>query len=222
MNTLKSFQQQEIEQFHRRVDTNNNLFKEQAARLTVCVDASMEACTQARKIFSHAAEQLCGLAGQKVKVQRELVWNAASVMRTLRQLGANLKAETYSLRKHKVTSAAQNGHDPSNRQGPSKWMPVDTTFISLLYTTDLDVLREIREWQNILSNNKSGKKTTAKGKAGPKRKPHEAISYSDCMHGGIEGKYCRNPFTGSWGHRLDGIDGTAPLDFKLGGPSVDA
>merc|ERR1739845_4087 len=139
----------------------------------------------------------------------ELIHNAASVMGTLRHIGMKLKAETYSLRALKVV---RNKRDPSSSQ---KWMPVDTTFISLMYTTDLDVMREIREWQSK-ANQKSGKTTAAKVTVGPKRKPHKAISYSDCMHGGIEGKYHRNPFTGSWGHRLDGVDGTTPLDFKLG------
>lgn len=179
----------------------------------------IDICGKDAKVFHHAAKKLCHLAGQPVLTGQDLRLSAASIMGTYRHLGMQLKAETHTLRlQRKALMARKNSS--CHGHGLSKWMPVDTTFISLMYTTDLDVLREIREWQNRTSGKTKMKDPKAKDEQ--KQKPRKVITYSDCMHGGIEGKYHRNPFTGSWGERFDGIDGTAHVDFKLGGPSVNA
>lgn len=115
---------------------------------------------------------------------------------------------------------------------------VETDFVAALGAThDPDLIREIRRAER---RRQAAKRPAAEGAtpmtaeaaanaeaAGVDDAPvsgtaQNAVHYVDLIHGGQEGIYRRDPVTGKWGRRLDGIDGTGGAGLRLGGPTVDA
>lgn len=95
------------------------------------------------------------------------------------------------------------------------WRPVDTRQEILATTGDPDLIREMR-LRLLSSEERSAAQATApKAKAKAKAKATSPLpkakgtpqKYVDLIHSGMEGVYVRDPTTGRWGRRADGVDG---------------
>jgi len=199
-----------------------------AVRLADALVAHDDGC---RALFD-AADDLCRL-GQVARpsMNRNLVFDsAASVLRSLRLFGTRLSEEmtdVYARRRELArTDVVVAGRSATRRR---HWAPVDTSGHTVVVTSDPDIIRKLR-WRPALEGGETGaeQEAQAKQEAGKEVSSEEARAkeereasfrrFSNLIHGGAEGVYQRDPVTGSWGRRLDGVDGTGGEAFQLGGP----
>jgi len=184
----------------------------QAAQDMCCLagETPPSAANREEKTLEMAAEGLQHLKvlGRFVREEVEFIWFV--------QRRRRLQAMPQKIR----TDAALGNSGFSARS----WKPVDTRCEVLAVTGDPDLIREMRmqllppeveaeteagedaEQARAKAKAKAAAAKAAAAKAQPKAKGAPA-RYVDLIHSGIEGVYSRDPVTGRWGRRADGVDG---------------
>uniref|UniRef100_A0A7S4R988 Uncharacterized protein n=1 Tax=Alexandrium monilatum TaxID=311494 RepID=A0A7S4R988_9DINO len=162
---------------------------------------------------------------------------SAAVLRSLRILGAHLGQEMADAcakrRQHALAVSARAGGTHSTVKLRRHWAPVDTSGHTVVVTSDPDIVRQLR-WRPALELQDGPEGGSPAGQGGPAeageggeeaRAREEREDFvqrvGNLIHGGVEGVYRRDPVTGRWGRRLDGVDGTGGSDILLGGPRPD-
>eukprot|EP00933_Yihiella_yeosuensis_P000536 TRINITY_DN10083_c4_g1_i1.p1 TRINITY_DN10083_c4_g1~~TRINITY_DN10083_c4_g1_i1.p1 ORF type:complete len:640 (-),score=109.54 TRINITY_DN10083_c4_g1_i1:309-2228(-) len=203
----------------------------QVSELKASLEQLLELCTEALEVLDASASDICRLAGQTVRgAQTAKIKAAGEIFHFLRVLGSNLEKEMLDVQRKRVQHDAHVDFSSSDRH-VRKWQPVQVDHL-LLSTRDPDLIRQLRHGQT-LGDTASGNSTSAAQQNGRSLLESSAGNedsddtsspapdppmYVDLVHGGLEGKYCRDPATGRWGQRFDGMDGTSAVELQLGGP----
>mmetsp|Transcript_5738 Transcript_5738/g.10316 ORF Transcript_5738/g.10316 Transcript_5738/m.10316 type:complete len:614 (+) Transcript_5738:46-1887(+) len=180
-------------------------------------ETALQVCDNSIQELSDVAVLFCRLAGEPRQVGREAFSMASEVLRSLRKLGNELNTEIRSVQV-KIDEAAlkSQGRADGTRK---KWPLVDTSHI-LLQATDPAVIRELRAPATMSATERPQERvpTIPEEETAEGNEVRAPDVYCDLVHGGLEGSYARDPVTGRWGRRLDGLDGTEGADVQLGGP----
>jgi len=139
---------------------------------------------------------------------------------------AQARAKKQAMEVVRVASA-----DTVERRPPKKWSVVDTRDPALRATTDPDLIRELRDpgygQRGVGSDSREAVQDGTAAKTADDTDTHASKNLVvgpkiHLIHGGMDGVYKRDPVTGKWGARLDGVDGTTSVELMLGGPRAEA
>mmetsp|Transcript_60918 Transcript_60918/g.178077 ORF Transcript_60918/g.178077 Transcript_60918/m.178077 type:complete len:699 (+) Transcript_60918:55-2151(+) len=214
-----------------------SLFSRQLAAISLKFANALEAYENGCQALSATAMQLCSLGGQSaISTNAARFDGAASVLRSMRLLGSRLGQEMSDICDRRRQQARANVLGAGRSAGTGlrrRWAPVDTSGHTVLATSDPDIVRQMR-WRPVLTDeaDPAGEGQTESAgddMPGEESESPEAVRarqereaslrhFSNMVHGGAEGAYRRDPITGRWGRRLDGMDGTAETEIMLGGP----
>mmetsp|Transcript_84277 Transcript_84277/g.219318 ORF Transcript_84277/g.219318 Transcript_84277/m.219318 type:complete len:666 (-) Transcript_84277:351-2348(-) len=162
---------------------------------------------------------------------------AAAALQHLRTLGTMVREEVelvwFMQRRRRLQALPQQIRTDAalGRSGfcARAWQPVDTRLEILATTGDPDLVREMRSHLRLpeersAAQAKAAPETKDKAKADAAPPPPKAKGapqkYVDLIHSGIEGVYARDPITGKWGRRADGVDGQVRDITRRGGASA--
>eukprot|EP00927_Polykrikos_kofoidii_P025609 TRINITY_DN2297_c0_g1_i3.p1 TRINITY_DN2297_c0_g1~~TRINITY_DN2297_c0_g1_i3.p1 ORF type:complete len:651 (-),score=55.05 TRINITY_DN2297_c0_g1_i3:111-1997(-) len=225
--------EQDLVAFLGRGALSDNLFNQQMKDLNEQVAEAVSGCAFARERLTSAAVDICQLAGVNCEVQSPaLPETAGEVLNHLSALGRDLEGEVLFIRSSRERALEElrgGAFEISElRKRPSRrWPLVETNTFGLMSTQDVDLIRRFRtrnhlRHQRARSHASGGGQTQqSSGSEEDEPLPRGPAHYVDLVHGGLAGQYKRDPLTGSWGRRLDNIDGTCSVDMRLGGPRVD-
>jgi len=223
-----------------------SLFSRQLDQLGVRLADALQAHDDGCAAISDVAADLCRLGGETVRRgATESFKCAATVLQSLRVLGQRLGQEMAEvhLRRRQMAATADlvgAGRSATRRR---HWAPVDTRGHTVVTTSDPDIIRQLRWCLRLADEDgnvgpgqtpagqpgdasegggQGGEEARAKEERAREEREAALRRASDLFHGGAEGVYRRDPITGRWGPRLDGVDGTGGEALNLGGPSVAA
>jgi len=199
----------------------------QLAELGVRMTDSMHAFADCQGRVVVAAQRVCTLVGA-MQSSAEV---AAMALMHLQHLGEQAEAEVKLMQDHRASMRRQAemrqvwtaARGSAAKQPPRRWPRVETRQEVLYNTSDPNLVRRLRR-PLLASSAPAAVAARASPKEAPRRAKEEedrrraaakeeetpAGAGADLRHGGPTGVYRRDPFTGTWGTRLDGLDGTAP------------
>lgn len=198
--------------------------------LSNLIEQSVWALEQSRSTLVTAAQQMCRLTGERVRTNGSTDFEAACRSAYhLRQLGRKIEEELKNVfyrRQKSKTQICRAGSSSTNFARP--WMPINTTSMVLSTTRDPEIIRSMRllvQESSKLGKNRSENDNSAvhlqkveEDLDDAKEVEHIEVApkqkFFDLVHTGPEGLYRRDPVTGKWGRRLDGVDGTPECDIK--------
>jgi len=197
-----------------------NLFSRQLQTLDVRLEHARNTCLDGCRSLGTLAKQAARLGGETRNV-RDIFAAGGAVLHSLKTFGIQLRKEMETIQFHHKALALKKWQD-TGAQADScrKWPLVDTRHLCLMATHDLDIIRYLRS--GVVSTQSSANAHQYASTARMQQTNRILAHYKDLVHGGIEGVYYRDPETGRWGRRKDGVDGTAPVDIMLGGPRPSA
>jgi len=229
---LRRLQAQELSWL--REGTVEGLFADQIAELRVRVAEAIQAVEGCGERAAEAAAQFCHLAGETRAAQATgaaCFDTAGAMLSSLRCLGQRLHVELAGVQeeesRRRLARQPASASSRARAGGRSRtWEPVDTSHL-ILATRDPELIRELRGGRQGAAAPAPAPEgprqpTQAKAKAEAKAKVTQPALFANLMHGGQEGQYRRDPVTGKWGPRLDGLDGTCATELMLGGPQAEA
>jgi len=192
-------------------------FSAQVEHLKAEFLTALEVCDNSIQELSDVAVLFCHLAGEPRNAGRDAFTTAGEVLRSLRKLGNELHEEIRAVQlKHQQAAQRSQASKGTGR----KWPVVDTQSHILSQATDPVLIRELRTTsaetpQVPVDQAKTEEPVTESCSVQTASAP---VLVHGGLHGGLEGNYVRDPLTGTWGHRLDGLDGTEGANLDLGGP----
>lgn len=201
------------------VDVRSNYY-EQLMALRRRVAESLETCNDYCTALEVGADNLGRLAGQRVQLSSGRAFdNASDILSSLKFLGQSLERELQEVQRKRRVEAATATADRDIGE-VRRWQKVDTARHLLMKTNDLDLIRQLRRELLVPATAPAASEAPAAPEVSeaPAAAVEATVVYS-ALHGGIEGHYTRDPLTGHWGRRCDGLDGTTALNLNLGGPS---
>lgn len=198
--------------------------------------AAMDACENSSQELGQLARSLCELGGERGAPGLHAFGGASDVLRSLNFLGQQLEEAMEAVQVKRAAEIATN-RAVSGRPA-RRWQQVDTSH-TLWCTRDPDVIRQLK-WvpapttlEPDSQERSQAQQTPAAAVAvaeavqvqGTRRETTSSLSHVDrmhsLMHSGPDGVYVRDPVSGSWGRRQDGVEGTAGTHLRLGGPQPD-
>mmetsp|Transcript_22491 Transcript_22491/g.57326 ORF Transcript_22491/g.57326 Transcript_22491/m.57326 type:complete len:679 (-) Transcript_22491:124-2160(-) len=203
----------------------------QLAELGVRITEAIHVFRDCGNRLTSAAHQTCALIGVPANptAAASCMEGAAQALTELRHLGAQAQQETRFLQEQRASArrvAERRQIWTASRSGarhlPARiWTPVETSHEVLHTTSDPNLIRRLRGEEApcpasdgqpakaVLPAAAAAAKAAAKAKC--RTKENVVPSYADLRFGGPEGVYRRDPFTGRWGPRLDGVDGVPSI-----------
>mmetsp|Transcript_57315 Transcript_57315/g.185666 ORF Transcript_57315/g.185666 Transcript_57315/m.185666 type:complete len:679 (+) Transcript_57315:37-2073(+) len=203
-----------------------------------CLEEHMQSYVQ----LLCSVSSLVGCSASQYESNDELCSKAKEAMYHLQKLGHSMQREIDHLhfvrkartRESQMRQALEGGHGAVHLPART-WDPVKTWQEVLYTTSDADIIRQLRAeaveaaaaaaalrlggaaqaYAVASSDAPEVAQAKAEAKAKAKSKPQRE-RYADMIHSGIEGMYRRDPVTGTWGPRLDGVDGTSDSPFADG------
>lgn len=211
------------------------LFFRQVQELRARYLAAMDACENSSQELGQLARSLCELGGERGTPGLQAFGGASDVLRSLRFLGQQLEEAMEAV--HVKRAAELATHRTASGRPARRWQQVDTSH-TLWCTRDPDMIRQLK-WVPAPATLEPGSEEHGQGQQTPAdgaavagadqeqetRKGTTSSSHVDLMHSlmhsGPDGVYVRDPVSGSWGRRQDGVEGTAGSHLRLGGPQPD-
>lgn len=193
----------------------------QLAELGVRMTESMRTLTDCQERLVAAADGVCALAA----VKRPSVEAARAALQHLQHLGDQAEKEMRVTRDHRASLRKLEAmkqifsapHQSTAKRPARRWPRVQTQQEVLLATSDPNLVRRLRRpllaAEGAARVEAAGQRADPPAAAGTKTSLKEgsrASAGADLRHGGPAGVYRRDPSTGRWGARMDGLDGTAP------------
>eukprot|EP00930_Biecheleria_cincta_P049554 TRINITY_DN34753_c0_g1_i1.p1 TRINITY_DN34753_c0_g1~~TRINITY_DN34753_c0_g1_i1.p1 ORF type:complete len:662 (+),score=128.69 TRINITY_DN34753_c0_g1_i1:42-1988(+) len=193
--------------------------------------AAMHVCENSSQELGEVARNLCELGGERGSAGLLAFGGSSDVLRSLRFLGQQL-AEAMEVVQVKRAAELAAQRAVSGRP-VRRWQRVDTSH-TLWCTRDPEVIRQLKlapalateelESQEHRQGQQAPATAAALVEADQEQGAREGTTSSfhvNLMHSGPDGVYVRDPVSGSWGRRQDGVEGTAGSHLRLGGPQPD-
>mmetsp|Transcript_133561 Transcript_133561/g.260074 ORF Transcript_133561/g.260074 Transcript_133561/m.260074 type:complete len:227 (-) Transcript_133561:331-1011(-) len=207
-------------------------FGEQMEVLNNRVEEAIRESQKSEQMLALAARRLTVLVGEMHASSATRIFDCSEqALHSLRILGMRLTDELQCLRnlqKEKLREHGTEAVGSSSRRITRAWRPVETQHYCLFNTTDPDTIRGLRGASQHGAHHQAAAGAAERAPEEVEDEEQEeapvvhATPFQDVWHGGPEGRYIRDPLTGAWGRRRDGLDGTTNVELGLGGPRVSA
>jgi len=223
---LRHLLQQELAWVMQR-EVADTPFAQQLGELRVRVVEALDASRACSQRATSAAQGICrlGMQGRTSYARDNTAFEIATeVLCSLKHLGLRLAEEMRSAQEKQAAVRAAVARSLDRRGARCRaWAQVEVGSSLLWVTMDADIIRRLRRGLQQPQTPAEPAEPRAKPATQEAEAPAEArartlASYSDMVHGGLEGVYRRDPASGRWGPRLDGVTGAAGCELLLGGP----
>jgi len=197
------------------------------------IEEAIAECQENERVLGAAASRVTILVGEPQQASFAGTFDCSGdALLSLRRLGMRLTDNLQCMRKlysdHLKEKLRGHGNEAgSTSRSARTWRPVETLHYCLHNTTDPDLIRGLRGTSQRLPHHQGTGATErvleeAEDEEQEDAPAVHAAPFQDLWHGGPEGRYVRDPLTGAWGPRRDGLDGTTNVELGLGGPRVSA
>lgn len=224
---------QEHTSFQNQAVNPHSAFSTQILQLQARFANALQICDDAVEAMTDTAVHICRLGGNHAVLGTRSFEAAGDILQSMRYLGLTLREEMLKCQAKRCARAVAVLRSSRCHDKPTvRWAPVDTRIHQLMVTVDTDLIRQFRAEGGSKSDGPHGsgvQEMDAQGAGGEqenekmKTKKEEEVhaAFYDAIHSGPEGVYRRDPLTGKWGLRADGVDGTHSAVINLGGPRPD-
>lgn len=193
-----------MEQSVRQQTSPSEVWSQKLASVRSCASAAAELCDEAQQRAILAAKRINLLFGAgRLRNDAQSLHEAEQQFLRLRALGTALELE----RARHISKLKQaRRHVPADVRRVRAWAPVDTTHVTLQFTSDMDLVHTLTSGLLSSSGQQSGgpegscvrDEATGQWRVQGAAPSGNQGRGSDLLHGGPELSYVRDPATGRW------------------------